>query len=301
MRPDASAGGLRPTLSGAEILALVDGLDAIAEVEAVDWGRIPASHIDFATIVELATVIQGLLARPDIDGVVVVQGTDSIEETAFAFDLLLPIDKTVVVTGAMRDASVADYDGPRNILDAVALAARSDPPGSGVTVVMGGAAIGAEAAVKAHATAMDAFRRREDAAEHPWRRIGRIPDQAAAVEDVHLVVATTGMNGSLVRGIADTRPRGLVVAATGSGNTHPDLLAAATELTSAGTVVALTTRAAGGTVTPIYAFAGGGATWQRAGALMSRLDGLKTRIAVGLGLAAGMGRDEIAQLIGPAA
>jgi L-asparaginase len=121
------------------------------------------------------------------------------------------------------------------------------------------------------------------------------------VEDVHLVVATVGMDGSLVRGVAASAPRGLVVAATGSGNTHPDLLAAATELMARGTVVALTTRAAGGAVQPAYAFPGGGVTWQRGGALLSRLDGPKTRVALALGLAADMERADLADLIGPAA
>jgi L-asparaginase len=271
----------------------------MAEVEAVDWGLMPASHINFATILELAALIGGLTDRPEIDGVVVVQGTDTIEETAFAFDLLLPVAKPVVVTGAMRNASAADYDGPRNIRDAVAQAARGDSPGSGVVVVLGGTVIGAEAVVKAHATAMDAFRRREGAAEHPRQRLTRRPEPKEATEQVHLIVAATGMDGSLVRGIAGTQPRGLVIAGAGSGNTHPDLLAAATDLMGSGTIVALTTRAAGGTATPDYAFLGGGATWQRAGALRSRLDGLKTRVALGLGLAAGMGREEMAQLIGP--
>ncbi|HUR16972.1 MAG TPA: asparaginase [Candidatus Limnocylindrales bacterium] len=302
MRPDAAAGGLRPAMSGAEILARVDGLDRIAEVEVVDWGLVPASHMSMATILELAALMGELLGRPDIDGVVLVQGTDTIEETAFAFDLLLPPDQPVVVTGAMRDTSAADYDGPRNILEAVghaALDAAQDR--SGVTVVLGGVAVGAEAVVKAHATAMDAFRRREGAAEHPWKRLPRLPGPREAVDDVHLIVATTGMHGTLVRGVAGGRPRGLVIAATGSGNTHPDLLAAATELMGSGTIVALTTRTAGGMVTPGYAFPGGGATWLRAGALMSRLDGLKTRVALALALAAGLGREEIAELIGPAA
>ena len=94
-------------------------------------------------------------------------------------------------------------------------------------------------------------------------------------------------------------PRGVVIAATGAGNTHPDLLAAAAELMAAGTIVALTTRCPSGTVAPLYAFHGGGLSWQRAGALRSALDGPKTRVALALGLAAGMDRGELAQLIGP--
>lgn len=130
------------------------------------------------------------------------------------------------------------------------------------------------------------------------RVLPRIPDES--VEDVHLVTAVAGIDGSLVRGIAPLHPSGLVVAATGSGNTHPDLLAAAVDLAADGTTLVLTTRCATGNVAPIYAFPGGGATWQRAGAIMSNFDGPKSRVALALGLAAGLDRGGLVELIGEA-
>ena len=107
-----------------------------------------------------------------------------------------------------------------------------------------------------------------------------------------------GKDGALVRGIAHLRPRGVVVAATGTGNTHPDLLAAASELMADGTIVVLTTRCPAGTVVPLYAFPGGGVTWQRAGAILSAFDGPKSRVAVSLGLAAGLDRAALGGLLG---
>ena len=80
-----------------------------------------------------------------------------------------------------------------------------------------------------------------------------------------------------------------MVAATGSGNTQPDLLAAALELGAGGTVV-LTTRCAAGTVEPIYAFPGGGATWAAAGVILSRLPAPKSRVALALGARCGRRR-----------
>ena len=77
----------------------------VADVEAIDWGLVPASQLRFEQIINIAHVVYDLLGRIDIDGVVVVQGTDSIEETAFAFDLMLPTDKPVAVTGAMVNSS----------------------------------------------------------------------------------------------------------------------------------------------------------------------------------------------------
>jgi L-asparaginase len=295
MEPDPDAGGFRPVLDGAHILARCPEAAQIAELEPIDWGLVPASHLRFEQMIDIARVIGEMVQRADIDGVVVVQGTDTIEETAFAFDLLVGGVKPVVVTGAMRVSTSTDYDGPANIRDAVSCAA-NPLYADCVRVVMGGRVIPAEQAVKAHATQMDAFRIRDGS--HPLsarKRLGVVP--VVAVEEVHLVTAVSGMDGSLLRGVAPARPRGVVVAATGSGNTSSLLLEAARELMAAGTVVCLSTRVARGVVDPAYAFPGGGATWKQAGALMSRLDGPKTRVALALALAAGYSRDQIAELI----
>ena len=76
---DPVAGGNVPTLDGAAIIARTPGLDAIAEVEAVDRGLTPASHFSFADLDVLWSVIAGRLADDAVSGVVVVQGTDTIE------------------------------------------------------------------------------------------------------------------------------------------------------------------------------------------------------------------------------
>lgn len=303
-RVEASAGGAVPTLRGEEIIARTPGLERVAEVEPIDWGLVPASHMGFVEIIDIARLIEAALARPDIDGVVVVQGTDTLEETSFGFDLLVRSEKPVVVTGAMRNASQPDYEGPRNLLDAVACAAAPALRGQGAVVVLDGRIIGADVAVKTHATAIDTFQPRDgeilgevqegfvrlDGRRTPVR-LPRIPERAA--EPVHLITVATGMDGALIRGVARPRPAGLVVAATGSGNTPADVQAAAIELMADGTVVVLTTRCAGGSVEPTYAFPGGGATWARAGALLSRLSPPKARIALGLGLGAGLSGDEL--------
>ena len=313
MQPDPVAGGNRPSLDGAAILARAPDVARVAEVEAIDWGLVPASHLRFDQLLDLARVIQAQVDRSDIDGVVVVQGTDTIEETAFAFDLMVRSDKPVVVTGAMRDAASPEYDGPRNLIDAVGCAASPDLKGFGVVVVLGGAVIGADQAVKSHSSALDAFRARDGQPVGEVRggvvrlsRDRRRADRRAplqsipevAVEDVFLVTAVTGMDGAVIRGLAPLEPHGLVVAATGAGNTHPDALAAARELMAAGTTVCLTTRCAAGTVDPIYAFPGGGVTWKQAGALLSMLDGPKSRVALAMGLAGRLDRDALAALLG---
>jgi L-asparaginase len=306
--PDAAAGGNTPVLRGADILARSPGVARVAAVEAIDWGLVPASHLRFAQMMDIAAVVDNALARPEIAGAVVVQGTDTIEETSLAYELLVRSDKPLIVTGAMRDGSSSDFDGPQNLADAAVCALSPDLMGAGVQVVLNGLVVAAREVVKTHTTAMDTFQPRDGAATGrvvderllldgtPARRVRlpRLPDHA--VEDVHLITAVAGMDGTLLRALRPLHPAGVVVAATGSGNTSGDLLLAATELMD-DCVVVETTRAPHGTVQPLYGSPGGGAHWQQAGAIPSALDGPKSRVVLALGLAAGLDRAQIGELL----
>jgi L-asparaginase len=257
----------------------------------------------------IARLLESTLARPEIDGAVVVQGTDTIEETSFAYELLVATDKPVVVTGAMRNSSEADYDGPTNLRNAVACAASAALRGHGAVVVLDGLIVGANEAVKTHATALDTFR------PHAGPAIGTVSEgsvsvtarrsepvrlpaiPARAAEPVYLVTFVSGMDGSVIRLLGSQQPAGFVLAAAGSGNTHPDFQAAALEQLAAGVEVVLTSRCAFGSVAPIYAFPGGGATWARAGVMLSPLPALKARVGVALALGAGASEDLIAAVL----
>src|SRR5450432_787076 len=154
---DPGAGGAIPALDGAAILACTPGLDQIAQLVPLDRGMIPASHWTFAHLLELAADLRRLAADPAIDGIVVVQGTDTIEESSFAFDLLVDTVKPIVVTGAMRTASDPGYDGPANLRDAVRCAAAPALRGAGVVVVLAGTIEPAADVTKTHASALDTF------------------------------------------------------------------------------------------------------------------------------------------------
>ncbi|HSL33385.1 MAG TPA: asparaginase, partial [Candidatus Limnocylindrales bacterium] len=289
-------------------LALVPGLDSIAEVIPVDRGLTPASHFTFAALFGIRAAIDEALGDA-IDGVVVVQGTDTIEETAFFFDLLHASQKPVVVTGAMRSASAPDYDGPANLRDAVAAAASPALRDAGVVVVLAGSIEPADDVTKTHASAFDTFRSlnagslgrivggqiRLDRGRGPRRRVS---GATRAAERVHLVTATVAMDGTIVDALLDRGTDGLVVEATGAGNTSAGLLAAASRAIAAGIPVVLTTRCPAGAASDAYAFPGGGATWVRAGALMAgHLGGPKARVALAVGLGAGLDRAGLAALL----
>ncbi|HUQ43497.1 MAG TPA: asparaginase [Candidatus Limnocylindria bacterium] len=318
MTADAAAGGKIPTLGGRAILARSPGIEAIADLEVLDLGRTPASHFTFPKLFEIASEVRRCQADPAIDGVVVVQGTDVIEETAFLWDLVLDGEKPVIVVGAMRAASDPNDDGPENLRNAVRCAASPRLRGAGVQVVLDGTINPADAVTKTHAAALDTFQCldtgplgqvsdegvRVNRERGPRRRV--VTDRAA--EGVQLLTAHVAMDGSLLDAAAALRPPGLVVEATGAGNTDPSLLAAAEAAMGQGITVAFTTRCPSGAASDGYAFPGGGATWVRAGALLAgHLSGPKARIALALGLGAGLDRRALAALLadppgwGPAA
>lgn len=305
---DPVAGGNVPTLDGAAILARTSGLEGIAQILPIDLGRTPASHFTFPRLFEIAAEIRAAQADPAIDGVVVVQGTDTIEETAFLWDLVLDRPEPVVVTGAMRIPSDRDFDGSANLRDSVACAAAPALGGAGVVVVLAGSIDAADAVTKTHATALDTFNSLDDgplgavrdglvvlARERgPRRQV----QTSRASQDVVLITAHVAMDGRLLDAAAAGGASGIVVEATGAGNTSAELLEAAIRAMAGGATVVLTTRCASGAATAAYAFPGGGATWVRAGAILAgHLGGPKARVALAAGLGAGLDRSGLAALL----
>jgi L-asparaginase len=305
---DAAAGGNVPKLDGAAILARTPGLSEIAEVVPIDRGFTAASHFTFPYLFGLAGTIRTALDSPDVDGCVVTQGTDSIDESSFFLDLVLTGPKPVVVTGAMRAASEAGYDGPANLRDAVRAAADPALRDQGVLVVLARSIDAADDVTKTHATALETFRSLNlgplgriegDRVVVLRRRAGRRQVRAErAAERVHLITAHAAIDGTLVDAAMSIGADGFVVEALGAGNTDPRLLEACIRAMAAGLPVALTTRCAAGQVGPFYGFPGAGAQWIRAGALPAGyLGGPKARVALALGIGAGLDREGLAGLL----
>ena len=310
MRHDPVAGGNVPVLGGAALLETVPGLEAVADLVTIERGLTPASHFTFEALFGIAASVRDALADPAIDGAVVVQGTDTIEETAFFLDLLHRGSKPVVVTGAMRAASAMGYDGPANLTGAVRVAASAEAAAAdlGAVVVLDGSIEAADDVTKTHASAFDTFRALN---RGPLGRIDgervildheRGPRRHIATERaagrVFLVTATVATDGTPIAALHAAGADGFVVAATGAGNTAPALLEAAEAALADGLAVVVTTRCPIGAASADYAFPGGGATWIRAGAIPAgHLGGPKARIALAMGLGAGLDRAGLAELL----
>ena len=304
MRQDPDGGGNRPSLRAGELLASVPDLDRVAAVEPIDWGLLPASHLSLDQVLEIGRILDDRLRRPEIDGAVVVQGTDVIEETAFAWDLLPLPSKPIVVVGAMRSASQDDDDGPDNLRNAVTAAADPVLGGQGVVVALAGELHAADDVRKTHTHALTTFqspntgllgRVAHGRVELVRRRqpvhLTRIPRRAA----LPVPLLTAVLDDRLPMPEAFESAAGVVVAATGGGNTTPALLELGRTLMAREVPVMLTTRCPSGRPLPGYGFPGGSSQWWEAGTIFSgTLGGPKSRVLLALGIGAGLDADGVA-------
>jgi L-asparaginase len=156
-RDQEANGGVRPALGAGELARSVQGLGSVATIEAVSFMQVPSGDLTPGDIVRLSHEIEAAY-RDGSDGVVVTQGTDTLEETAFMLDLLVGDQRPIVVTGAMRNPTLAGADGPANILAAVQVAASSEARSLGVLVVMNDEIHAARFATKTHTSGTDTFR-----------------------------------------------------------------------------------------------------------------------------------------------
>ena len=305
MRLDAHEGGAVPSLSADEILGAARGIEEIAQVRAEQWGRHPGPHMTVERQWALRARIVAVLAEPDVAGVVVTHGTDTLEETAYLVARSVASAKPIVFTGAMRAASDLGYDGPQNLIDAVRVAASGEAQGVGTMVVMGGRVFAGLEDTKSHTHQLDAFEAPglgpigvvdEDRVIFRRRVIGTPPVLApdAPATPVDIIATWAGCDSRLLDASLDSGARGVVVAAMGRGNVPPEVVPGIERWVAAGRPVVIASRAGRGRVGRTYAYPGGGRKLSELGALFagSRRPA-QARIDLMLGLGAGLSLDQL--------
>jgi L-asparaginase len=290
MRHDPVRGGAVPALSGEDLLARAPAVSDVAAIEIQNLCNIPSDYMDPPRWIALSHAVNVALARPGVAGAVVSHGTDTIEETAWWLDLTVDSDKPVVLTGAQRNASEADSDGPRNLLHAVRVAADMRSHGHGTVVVMNAQIHAARAVTKLHTSNLDGFGSGEsgllgavDAERMLWWRAPlrrrRVAIRAREMPYVEIVAMYGGADGAMIRAALERGARGLVVQGLGAGNVNAAMYSAIRDAISHGVAVVIATRVPDGGVAPHYGWDGGGATLVAAGAVMGdRLSPQKARI-----------------------
>lgn len=155
---EVEGGAVNAGLTGETLLNSLHERPADIAVTVENFDSAGSYALDLATIHRLCAHIDRVLAHPDVDGVVITHGTDTMEESAFLAWLLVQSDKPVVFTGAQRHAGQPDTDGPRNILDALAVAATPRMHGMGAVILFEGDIHGGRYVTKAHTSRVDTFR-----------------------------------------------------------------------------------------------------------------------------------------------
>ena len=307
MRHDSSLGGAIPALSGRDLLAATRGIEAVADLELEEWGAYPGPHMTLERMWMLRNRIGEHLERPEVDGVVVTHGTDTLEESAYLTARTIASEKPIVFTGAMRTASDLGWDGPSNLIDAVRVAASKESRGYGVMVAISGRVFAGLDVTKAHTHLLDAF---ESPGLGP---IGVIDDghvifrralppappllvPPSPALPIDIVPVYPGADARLLdasRGEA----LGVVLAAMGRGNVPPAMVPGIERWLAVGKPVVVASRALRGRVGRTYGYPGGGRRLHDMGAIFagSRRP-QQARVELSLALGAGVSGPELRAL-----
>jgi L-asparaginase len=260
----SSSDGVGYTAAQLRVEDLLAAVPALAgrRLEAQQVAQLDSKDMDFATWQRLATDVQAQLARPEVAGVVITHGTDTLEETAYFLQRVLAPTKPVVLTAAMRPATALAPDGPQNLFDAVQVAAA--PGAAGVVLAFAGRVHAAAQVRKVHSYRVDAFESVDGALvarveEGAVRVLGRWPQgealglariarAAEAWPRVEVVMNHAGADGTVVRALQAAGVQGLIAAGTGNGTLSAALEAALREAEAAGVAVWRSTRCDAGPV-----------------------------------------------------
>lgn len=199
------------------LLATVPDLAAAAEISAEQILSLDSKDITPTDWLQILAAARHALADPAIDGLVILHGTDTMEETAYFLHLSLPPGKPVVLTGAMRPADHPQADGPANLRASVQLAADDTAWNKGVLIVMNGTVHAARWLGKARTTGLDAFNSPRPWAEaRPDGRFARC--EPSTLPRVDILAGYAGAPADLIDACVTAGSRGLVLALTGHGS-----------------------------------------------------------------------------------
>ena len=261
----SGADGVTPDLSAQQLIDAVPGLAALGvDIEVVDFRRKPGASLTFEDLHELTAAISSRLAA-GVDGVVVMQGTDTIEETSYLLDLRHTRPQPVVVTGAMRNPTLAGADGPANVLAAIQVAADPAARNQGCLVVLADEIHAAHRVRKTHSTSGATFSS-PDGGPIGWivegqpRILNQITHRLTVPAPTRLArvgLATISFDddGTMIEAAA-ARLDGLVLAAFGVGHVPARLVPMLADLAARIPVVLATRTGSGSTLSTTYAFEG---------------------------------------------
>lgn len=291
--------GVVPTLTGEDLVRAVPELAQTTVLDVLSFSTKPGASLTLEDLIAIAALIDSSPAD-SVAGSVVVQGTDTIEETSFALDLLVNSRQPVVVTGAMRSANMPGADGPANLLAAVTVASDPAAQNLGALVVLNDEVHAARYVQKTHTAMPSAF---ASPGFSPLGRVieGRLHLHATLARQlalprprnvsefpIALIKISFGDDGRLLSSLPALGYRGVVIEAMGAGHVPARLVDTISNLTQEMPVVLSTRVASGPIFTKTYGFPGSEIDLIERGAIPGGcLAGLKACILLRLLLANG--------------
>jgi L-asparaginase len=216
------------------LLKAVPTLHKLAKVTGIQISNVGSQDMSDEIWLKLANHINKLVQSPDVDGVAITHGTDTMEETAYFLHLVVKTKKPIVLTGSMRPSSALSADGPLNIFNAVSVAADPKAAGRGVMVVLNDQIHSAHDMNKTNTTSVETFmspyrgligsshfgvnqyyrsplRKHTLDSEFDVERADRLPR-------VDILYVYEDMPGDVVDSAVKAGAQGIVVAGVGNGN-----------------------------------------------------------------------------------
>ncbi len=285
-------GKLEPEFSGVELINGLPELKKICKIDAYEFSNIDSSQMTPEIMFKLTQLVAKNLESPEIDGVVITHGTDTLEETAYMMDLIIDNSKPVVITGAMRGALELSSDGQANLYQAFQVAVNDKSREQGVLVVLNNEIHTAKLLTKRHSTNLAAFTSINSG------KIGEISDKKVNYfynarpsstiktkninNEVILLKIVPGFEPFIIDTLLNNNEldfKGLVIEAYGSGAIPSNIVPSLERSIERGIKVVLTSRCLEGDVHNIYAASGGKKDPEELGIIFSQgLNGQKARI-----------------------
>jgi L-asparaginase len=295
--------GVVPYSTGNSLITQIPGLEKIARIEHVEFSNVPSPYMTPSMMWELSRLVQQIVNDPDVSGVVITHGTDTLEETSYFLDLTVKTDKPVVFTAAMRNINELGTDGPRNVLSSVRVASSEKSKGMGVMVCLNDEIHAAREVTKTYTSNVATFDSPgygplgivdEDAVIFFRKPLLRMYIDTKSIEErVALVKTFTGDDGEMLRKAVEIGYKGVVLEGFGRGNVPPKVADAVSDVIKKVPVV-LTSRCFKGRVLDVYGYKGGGADLVKRGVILGQeVSSQKARIKLMIVLGKTRDRDEI--------
>lgn len=300
---DAISGKVTPAMTGTQMLSGLRGLNEHFEIEVFEPFTMPGSDLTLREGLILVREIRNVQKRDDIDGIVVLQGTDTMDEIPYFLHVALHCEKPVVFTGSMKSSHDFYSDALGNVYGAALVASDPKSWGRGVLVFFNETVFSALEVNKYHAYRIDAFRSN-------YGPLGGVIDDSVyyyrdskqgtvfPVENVDINVPIlkcyAGIDNQLLVSLLNTDAKAVVIEGYGTGNIPWYMSDTVKHAVERGIPIIIATRCVDGESYACYDYVGGGAQLEEFGAILSgELNAIKSRIKVIAMLSCGKNMEEI--------